>query len=98
MLLWASANRDPAIHDSPDTLQLDRKHPKKHMSFGRGMHFCIGAPLARLEARAVVEEVLRATKSIKPMNDGVYARYAPSIFIRRLESLNLEVEFEAEVE
>ncbi len=97
MLMWASANRDAAMHEDPDTLRLDRKHPKKHMGFGRGMHFCIGAPLARLEARAVVEEVLRTTSDVKPAADGehgAYARYAGSIFIRRLESLHLTTESE----
>jgi len=87
MLLWASANRDPAIHDEPDALKLNRKHPKKHLGFGRGMHFCIGAPLARQEARVVLEEVLGATTELKPRGE---ARWARSIFIRRLEALDLE--------
>ena len=91
MLLWASANRDPKIFEDPDALRLDRKHPKRHMGFGRGAHFCIGAPLARLEARVVVEEVLAATRTVKvrePVSDS--AVYAKSIFIRRLERLDLE--------
>jgi cytochrome P450 len=53
MLLCASANRDPARVDDADELRLDRKHTKDHMTFGRGRHFCIGAPIARLEARVV---------------------------------------------
>lgn len=44
-----SANRDPVIFSDPDTLILDR-HPNPHMAFGRGIHFCLGASLARLEA------------------------------------------------
>lgn len=91
MLLWAAANRDPEIFDEPDTLQLDRKHPRNHLSFGRGQHFCVGAPLARLEARVVIEEILNRTKhfGLDPENPPVHAR---SIFVRRLESLPILME------
>jgi cytochrome P450 len=91
MLLWASANRDPAHVDDPDEFRLDRKHPKNHMTFGRGSHFCIGAPIARLEARVVCEELLRATESIIP-NPGHEPVYASSIMARRLEHLLLDAE------
>jgi cytochrome P450 len=91
MLLWASANRDPAHVDDPDEFRLDRKHPKNHMTFGRGSHFCIGAPIARLEARIVCEELLRARESIIP-NPGHEPVYASSIMARRLEHLLLDAE------
>jgi cytochrome P450 len=90
MLGWASANRDPALFEDPDVLRLDRKHPKQHMSFGRGAHFCIGAPLARLEARVVLEEVLASTSQVS-LRGAHSVRYARSIFIRRLERLDLEL-------
>lgn len=91
MLLWAAANRDPAVFEAPDDLRLDRRHPKHHMGFGRGAHFCIGAPLARLEARIVLEELLARTKRIglRAAAPPVHAR---SIFVRRLERLPIEVE------
>lgn len=90
MLLWAAANRDPAVFDTPDAMQLDRRHPKHHMGFGRGAHFCIGAPLARLEARIVVEQMLARTQRIELRPDAppVHAR---SLFVRRLERLPLAV-------
>jgi cytochrome P450 len=88
MLLWASANRDPAHVDDPDAFRLDRKHPKDHMTFGRGGHFCLGAPIARLEARVVCEELLLATESITP-DAGGEPVYANSIMVRRLEQLPL---------
>ena len=91
MLLWAAANRDPSIFSSPNALQLDRKHPKHHMSFGRGTHFCIGATLARLETRVVIEEILQHTKRFRldPESPPVHAQ---SIFVRRLESLSILID------
>src|SRR4029434_862420 len=59
MLLWASANRDAAHLHAPDAPSLDRKHGTNHMTFGRGGHFCLGAPIARLDGRIVCEELLR---------------------------------------
>jgi cytochrome P450 len=60
MLYWASANRDPAAFEAPDECQLDR-FPNRHMVFGSGIHLCAGAPLARLELRVVLEELLART-------------------------------------
>lgn len=94
MLLWASANRDRAHLDDPDALRLDRKHNKNHLTFGRGRHFCIGAPIARMEARIVCEELLEATHSItrRPGHEPVYAN---SIMSRRLEHLFIDAEADA---
>ena len=90
MLLWASANRDPAVNDDPDALRLDRRHPKQHMGFGRGSHFCVGAHLARLEARVMVEEMLARTRHIK-LSAQAPPVHARSIFVRRLERLPIAV-------
>jgi cytochrome P450 len=94
MLLWASANRDPAHVDDPDALRLDRKHDKNHLTFGRGSHFCIGAPIARMEARVVCRELLDASASIAPRY-GHEPVYANSIMSRRLEHLPLDAEADA---
>jgi len=90
MLLWASANRDSESVEDPDELQLDRRYPKRHLSFGRGSHFCIGAPLARLEARIIAEEMLDQCSSLRLRADA-RPQYARSIFVRRLERLELDV-------
>ena len=91
MLLWSSANRDAAQFDDADSLRLDRRHPKQHLSFGRGGHFCVGAPLARLEARVVLEELLSRTKRVRLCADDAPV-HARSIFVRRLEHLPIEIE------
>ena len=57
LLLNASANRDPSKFDEPDSWDIHRKGG--HLSFGQGIHFCLGAALARLEARVAIEEVLK---------------------------------------
>jgi cytochrome P450 len=62
VLLWASANRDECRFTHPDTLDLTRT-PNHHVAFGQGIHFCIGAPLARLEARIALEILFRRVKS-----------------------------------
>ncbi|MEP1470189.1 MAG: cytochrome P450 [Halieaceae bacterium] len=90
LLSWAAANRDPACWDQPDQLLLDRPHLKRHLGFGYGIHFCIGAPLARLEVRIALEELLTGTTRFRldPHQPSVYA---PSIFVRRLEHLTLTI-------
>lgn len=56
-LWWASANRDPDAFDRPDHFDLHRR-PNRHLAFGHGAHFCLGARLARTEIRVLVEELL----------------------------------------
>ncbi|WP_329410440.1 cytochrome P450 [Nocardia vinacea] len=57
-LLWTAGNRDPEQFENADKFDLDRR-PNRHLSFGEGAHRCIGAPLAQVEMRVVLEEVLR---------------------------------------
>jgi cytochrome P450 len=63
-LLWASANRDEAVVGDPDEFRLDRD-PESNLLYGRGIHVCPGAPLARLELRVLMEELLARTAWIE---------------------------------
>jgi cytochrome P450 len=64
LLLWGSANRDPEVFDKPDAIDLDRKVLRRHVAFGRGIHHCVGAPLARVEARNVLSVLLSRTRDM----------------------------------
>ena len=59
----AAANRDPAAFDSPQALDIGRS-PNRHLTFGFGLHFCLGAPLARLEARRCIGRLLQRFERI----------------------------------
>ena len=91
MLFWASANRDETIFEHAQAIDLERRFPKRHLGFGRGQHFCLGAPLARLEARIAIEELLSRSMGIEVDSDHP-PTHIPSLFVRRLEHLYLNLE------
>jgi cytochrome P450 len=81
MVLWASANRDESVFGNPDEFRLDRD-PSQNLLYGTGIHYCPGAPLARLELRLVLEELFSGTTTIEPAEAGrpVNAQYPGSGF------------------
>jgi cytochrome P450 PksS len=83
-----SANRDASVFDNPDELNLTRE-PNKHLSFGQGIHFCLGAPLARMEAQIAISTLLRRTAGLRLKLATESLRWRPSIFLRGLEALPL---------
>lgn len=86
LLMWGAANRDPRHFDSPNDFRLDRSGVRGHLAFGKGAHFCVGAALARLQARIVFRMLLEQTTWIEVADVG---QWLPSILVRRLERLQL---------
>lgn len=80
-IMWASANRDEAVFDSPDEFRLDRD-PEQNLLYGRGIHVCPGAQLARLELRVLMEEFLKRTDKVAlaPVRQPTIAVYPASGF------------------
>ncbi|OBJ11399.1 cytochrome [Mycobacterium sp. 1482292.6] len=88
LLMWGAANRDPTHFVDPNEFRLDRASAKGHVSFGKGVHFCVGAALARLEAHIVLRMLLERTSWIDATDVG---EWLPSVLVRRRERLQLAV-------
>jgi cytochrome P450 len=88
LLLWGAANRDPAHFETPNEFRLDRAGGPGHIAFGKGVHFCVGAALARMEAQVVLRLLLDRTSVIKAADMG---RWLPSLLVRRPERLEVAV-------
>jgi len=90
MLLWASANRDEEQFQQAQDINLDRDKPRSHLAFGYGIHHCIGAELARLEAKIALETILQKSQHIALAEDNDFT-HVPSLFVRSLKALNIRV-------
>jgi cytochrome P450 family 144 len=88
LLFWGAANRDPAEYERPDEVVLDRHAPRHHLAFGRGIHLCVGAPLARLEAQVVLTQLFERTSHFALDPDALPVR-VNSLMVRRFSSLPL---------
>ncbi len=83
-----AANRDPEVFDHPETLDIGRQEIS-HLSFGRGIHYCLGAPLALLEARVAFAALLDRFASIRLADE---SRHRQGVVLRGVEHLWIEVE------
>lgn len=72
LLSFAAANRDPLVYEDPDEYRADR-NPRSHLGFGYGAHMCLGAPLARMEAQAVLRELIAQAAAITPAGETTWS-------------------------
>lgn len=102
MVINGAANRDPRRFSDPDTFDPERKNARQHLAFGRGIHSCPGAPLARAETRVGLERLLDRTTDIRiaedkhgPAGSRRYT-YIPTYILRGLTELHLEFDVASE--
>ena len=87
-LVFGSANHDPKVFDRPDLLDISRRD-NPHLAFGAGIHFCLGAPLARVEGQIALGELVRRFPKLQLATDE--PEYKENITLRGLKSLPLRL-------
>jgi cytochrome P450 len=75
LLSFGAANRDPTVFDNPDEYRADR-NPRMHIGFGYGAHMCLGAPLARMEAQAVLRELVSQVSRISATGPTIWSHHS----------------------
>ena len=91
LLLWGAGNRDEQEFEHPEEVDLGRRVPRRHLAFGRGIHHCVGAPLARIEARNVLSVLLDRTRSIS-LDPEYLPRWVDSLLVRRHQELPVRLQ------
>ncbi|MFM2031532.1 MAG: hypothetical protein RLZZ297_297 [Chloroflexota bacterium] len=86
-LLIGSANHDPALFDDPEAYRLDRTEAR-HLAFSHGIHYCLGAPLARLEGAVALRTILRRFPSLRLADPAAPLAWRPSLELRGLTQLH----------
>lgn len=91
VVMYSAANRDPKVWgDLADDFDPDRPNMKDHLAFGKGVHFCLGAPLSRLELQVAFQTLATRLTSIELDESNDY-RYHPSFVLRGLVNLRVRV-------
>jgi cytochrome P450 len=91
LMIVAAADRDPSQFKNPEKFDITRD-PNEHVAFGEGIHFCIGAPLARMEARVAFEAMLERFPRLRLKDPAIVPTYKGSYFLRGLESLPVAID------
>jgi cytochrome P450 len=89
LLNFATANRQPDVFANPDAFDIRRVDASQHISFGKGIHYCLGAGLARMEARIVLELLAERLPSLR-LVDGQAMTFFPNITFRGPDELYVE--------
>jgi cytochrome P450 PksS len=87
----ASANRDERQFSDPNTLDLSRQ-PNRHVAFGQGIHFCLGAPLARLEGQIAIRTLLQRTDGLRLAVTHDAVRWRKGLVLRGVAALPVTFE------
>ncbi|MGE4425576.1 MAG: cytochrome P450 [Solirubrobacteraceae bacterium] len=90
LVVYASANRDPNKFDDADRFDIHRTNVKRHLGFGHGAHFCVGAPLARLEGELAFNSLFDRMSDIRFAPGKNEFEWKPSMFTRGLKELHIE--------
>ena len=91
VIVYSAANRDTAVFgDDPDAFDPDRAELSEHIAFGKGIHFCLGASLSRLEGRVALTELAARIESFTLADTNDYGVY-PSFMLRGLRRLELDI-------
>src|SRR5205085_2240096 len=89
VLLLASANRDETQFPEPDRLDVGR-NPNRHLSFGFGIHYCVGAPLARLEGRIAIQQLVQRFREMRIAVPREQLQWRNTVAVRGLKELPVE--------
>ncbi|SCK38322.1 Cytochrome P450 [Streptomyces sp. WMMB 714] len=89
LVVLAAADRDPAKFDRPDVLDLGRRD-NQHLGYGHGIHYCLGAPLARLEGRVALGSLLRRLPDVRLAVDPSELRWRGGLIMRGLRQLPVQ--------
>jgi cytochrome P450 len=91
VVMFSAANRDPALFSCPHEFQPDRANAREHLAFGKGIHFCVGAALSRMEGNVAFERLVDRVADVRLASDNTF-EYTPSFMLRGLKRLSIEID------